>query len=65
MLDDIIDSRIQSLSVHFFLLFQMLLQFSEMLLIDMFQYDTIDIVLDIRHLVQTIREDLDQFVIGV
>lgn len=65
MLDDIIDSRIQSLSVHFFLLFQMLLQFPEMLLIDMFQYDTIDIVLDIRHLVQTIREDLDQFVIGV
>lgn len=31
----------------------------------MFQYDTVNIVLDIRHLIQAIGKDLNKFVIGV
>lgn len=40
-------------------------EFLEMPLVDVFQDDAVNIVLEVRHLIQAIREDLGQFVPGV
>lgn len=65
MLDDIINRRVQSFGVYFFLNLHMLAYVHEMLLIDILQDDAVDIALDIHHLIQIIGEDLDQLIIGV